>query len=80
MNLIHLSITAVLLQLILKITLAANPIEKPTNIDAQKIICYNNTASMANQQFNYTFKNAFTTAPVFVYGVNDYKLGDQFAY
>jgi len=35
---------------------------------------------MPNQQFNLTFSTAFASTPLFVYGINDYKLGDQFAY
>jgi hypothetical protein len=80
MNLNHLTLQALLLAIIIEITLTAAAIQKPTNIDARKIICYNNTPSMPNQQFNYTFQNSFTTVPIFVYGINDYRLGDQFAY
>jgi hypothetical protein len=80
MNLLHPFLLATLLHLLAKTTLSTTVIQKPANIDAQKYILYNNTASMANQQFNLTFKIAFTAVPIFVYGINDYKLGDQFAY
>lgn len=62
------------------IAYATAVIEIPPNIDAQKCMLYNNSATMPNQQFNVNFKNAFTAIPIFVYGINDYKLGDQFAY
>jgi len=80
MNLLHPILLMVLLHLLAKITLSTTVIQKPANIDAQKHIIYNNTVSMANQQFNLTFKSAFTADPVFVYGINDYKLGDHFLY
>jgi len=80
MNLLHPILLMVLLHLLAKITLSTTVIQKPANIDAQKHIIYNNTVSMANQQFNLTFKSAFTAVPVFVYGINDYKLGDHFLY
>jgi len=70
----------ILLLLLPKTALSSTAIQKPANIDAQKYILYNSTGSMANQQFNLTFKTAFTAVPVFVYGINDYKLADQFAY
>lgn len=80
MNLLRTILLMTLLLLLPKTALSSTVIQKPVSIDAQKYILYNNTASMANQQFNLTFKSAFTAVPVFVYGINDYKLGDQFAY
>ena len=35
---------------------------------------------MADQQFNTTFLMSFVSLPLFVYGINEYKLGDQFYY
>ena len=33
---------------------------------------------MQNQQFNITFLIAFTGTPLFVYGIDEYKMNDRF--
>jgi len=55
-------------------------LQLPTNVEAKIIMLYPlSTSSIPTTQYSTSFTSNFTALPVFIYGINDYKLGNTMA-
>lgn len=55
-------------------------LERASNIRAGIASLYSSSTSMPNQTYTISFGTSFSAIPIFVFGINQYKLGDQFYY
>jgi hypothetical protein len=70
---------AVLLCALFAPALSAASLQVPPNIEARRVLLYalSNT-TMPNQIFMIPFNVSFSTMSTFAFGMNQYKMGDQF--
>jgi|JI6StandDraft_1071083.scaffolds.fasta_scaffold934387_1 hypothetical protein len=64
----------------IKTVLSTTAIQKASQFEANLVFLYNSSTSMPDQSFVRTFSANFTSTPTFAFGINNYKLGDQFYY